>query len=41
MTDLGLPSIMGLGEMSNVPVASFDPVFWYHHSYVDYLYAEW
>jgi hypothetical protein len=37
LTGLGLIN----GEMNNVPAAPFDPVFWYHHCYVDYLYAEW
>ena len=22
---------VGLGHMSNVPVAAFDPIFWLHH----------
>jgi hypothetical protein len=22
---------LGLGHMSDVPVAAFDPIFWFHH----------
>ena len=25
---------LGLGHMSDVPVAAFDPIFWLHHWYV-------
>ncbi|KAL8819551.1 MAG: hypothetical protein Q9191_007712 [Dirinaria sp. TL-2023a] len=31
----------GLGHMSDVPVASFDPIFWLHHCNVDRLCAMW
>jgi hypothetical protein len=27
--------------MNIVSVSSYDPIFWYHHSFVDYLYTEW
>ncbi|KAI0342996.1 Di-copper centre-containing protein [Trametopsis cervina] len=33
--------IGGTGHMSNVPVAAFDPIFWYHHVNVDRLLALW
>ena len=26
---------LGLGHMSDVPVAAFDPIFWLHHRLVD------
>ncbi|KAL4943076.1 hypothetical protein BDV06DRAFT_221592 [Aspergillus oleicola] len=29
------------GHMANVPVASFDPIFWMHHRNVDRLFAIW
>ncbi|KAI0342042.1 Di-copper centre-containing protein [Trametopsis cervina] len=29
------------GHMGNVPVAAFDPIFWYHHANVDRLLALW
>ncbi len=29
------------GTMNVVQLAAFDPVFWFHHTYVDYIYAEW
>jgi hypothetical protein len=29
------------GTMNIVQVAAFDPVFFFHHTYVDYIYAEW
>ena len=32
---------IGLGHMSDVPVAAFDPVFWLHHCNVDRLLAIW
>ncbi|KAI1084788.1 common central domain of tyrosinase-domain-containing protein [Whalleya microplaca] len=31
----------GLGHMSDVPVAAFDPIFWLHHCNVDRLVAIW
>ncbi|KAH7125927.1 hypothetical protein EDB81DRAFT_698386 [Dactylonectria macrodidyma] len=31
----------GLGQMSDVPVAAFDPVFWLHHTQIDRLLAIW
>ncbi|KAF4461201.1 hypothetical protein FALBO_12005 [Fusarium albosuccineum] len=31
----------GLGHMSDVPVAAFDPVFWLHHCNIDRLLAMW
>ncbi|RWA09877.1 hypothetical protein EKO27_g5246 [Xylaria grammica] len=31
----------GLGHMSDVPVAAFDPLFWLHHCNVDRLFAMW
>lgn len=30
-----------VGEMNNLAIAAWDPIFFFHHSYVDYLYAEW
>lgn len=32
---------MLLSDMSDVPSAAFDPIFWFHHTYVDYIYSEW
>ena len=29
------------GDMSNTPCAAFDPIFWFHHSNVERLYARW
>ncbi|KPM45298.1 hypothetical protein AK830_g1254 [Neonectria ditissima] len=31
----------GLGHMSDVPVAAFDPLFWLHHCNIDRLLAMW
>ncbi|KAH6869516.1 hypothetical protein B0T10DRAFT_418433 [Thelonectria olida] len=31
----------GLGHMSDVPVAAFDPVFWLHHCNIDRLLSMW
>ncbi|RAH44846.1 tyrosinase [Aspergillus brunneoviolaceus CBS 621.78] len=36
--DAGVPT---QGHMANVPVSSFDPVFWMHHCNVDRLLAIW
>jgi len=30
-----------LGHMSNVPVAAFDPVFWFHHCQIDRTWELW
>lgn len=30
-----------LGLMSSVPTAGFDPIFWVHHSNIDYLWKQW
>ncbi|KAJ3941953.1 hypothetical protein N0V92_013830 [Colletotrichum tropicale] len=32
---------LGMGHMSDVPVAAFDPVFWLHHCQIDRLFALW
>ncbi|KAK4696632.1 hypothetical protein P7C71_g1311, partial [Lecanoromycetidae sp. Uapishka_2] len=32
---------LGLGHMSDVPVAAFDPIFWLHHCNIDRLCAMW
>ncbi|KAL3426473.1 hypothetical protein PVAG01_03264 [Phlyctema vagabunda] len=32
---------VGLGHMSDVPVAAFDPIFWFHHCNIDRLTAIW
>ncbi|KAK2778713.1 hypothetical protein CKAH01_11639 [Colletotrichum kahawae] len=32
---------LGMGHMSDVPVAAFDPVFWLHHCQIDRLLAIW
>jgi tyrosinase len=37
----GSDFINGLGHMSDVPVAAFDPIFWLHHCQVDRLFAIW
>ncbi|KAF2967938.1 hypothetical protein GQX73_g5626 [Xylaria multiplex] len=29
------------GHMSQIPVATFDPIFWLHHCYLDRLFALW
>ena len=29
------------GQMANVPSAGFDPIFWAHHSNIDYLWTVW
>jgi len=29
------------GHMSSVPIAAFDPIFWFHHSNIDRLVAIW
>jgi hypothetical protein len=29
------------GWMASVPTAAFDPIFWFHHCFVDYMYWEW
>lgn len=29
------------GLMANVPSAAFDPIFWVHHSNIDYLWQKW
>ncbi|KAI8674654.1 Tyrosinase [Fusarium keratoplasticum] len=31
----------GLGHMSDVPVAAFDPIFWLHHCNIDRLLSMW
>ncbi|CAG7564494.1 unnamed protein product [Fusarium equiseti] len=31
----------GVGHMSDVPVAAFDPIFWLHHTQIDRLLAIW
>ncbi|KAM0228209.1 hypothetical protein ACHAP5_012004 [Fusarium lateritium] len=31
----------GIGHMSDVPVAAFDPIFWLHHTQIDRLLAIW
>ncbi|WAO84705.1 Tyrosinase [Fusarium falciforme] len=31
----------GVGHMSDVPVAAFDPIFWLHHCQIDRLLAMW
>ncbi|KAF4981580.1 hypothetical protein FZEAL_2646 [Fusarium zealandicum] len=31
----------GVGHMSDVPVAAFDPLFWLHHAQIDRLLAMW
>ncbi|KIL84922.1 hypothetical protein FAVG1_11792 [Fusarium avenaceum] len=31
----------GMGHMSDVPVAAFDPIFWLHHVQIDRLLAMW
>ncbi|KAM5350817.1 hypothetical protein ACJ41O_007322 [Fusarium nematophilum] len=31
----------GVGHMSDVPVAAFDPIFWLHHTQIDRLLAMW
>lgn len=31
----------GMGHMSDVPVAAFDPIFWLHHVQIDRLLAVW
>ncbi|EXK32645.1 hypothetical protein FOMG_11529 [Fusarium oxysporum f. sp. melonis 26406] len=31
----------GMGHMSDVPVAAFDPIFWLHHVQIDLLLAIW
>ncbi|KAK7424587.1 hypothetical protein QQZ08_008597 [Neonectria magnoliae] len=31
----------GVGHMSDVPVAAFDPIFWLHHCQIDRLLAIW
>ncbi|KZS86904.1 Di-copper centre-containing protein [Sistotremastrum niveocremeum HHB9708] len=33
--------IGGSGHMGQVPVAAFDPIFWFHHCYIDRLFAIW
>ncbi|PWY95168.1 Di-copper centre-containing protein [Aspergillus sclerotioniger CBS 115572] len=33
--------LWGVGHMSNVPVAAFDPIFWLHHCNIDRLTAIW
>ncbi|OCL09390.1 Di-copper centre-containing protein [Glonium stellatum] len=32
---------LGLGHMSDVPVAAFDPIFWFHHCNIDRQLAIW
>ncbi|RSL59298.1 hypothetical protein CEP53_005857 [Fusarium sp. AF-6] len=32
---------VGLGHMSDVPVAAFDPIFWLHHCNIDRLLSMW
>ncbi|KAF5672507.1 tyrosinase precursor [Fusarium heterosporum] len=32
---------VGMGHMSDVPVAAFDPIFWLHHVQIDRLLAIW
>ncbi|KAL2038420.1 hypothetical protein N7G274_008759 [Stereocaulon virgatum] len=32
---------LGLGHMSDVPVAAFDPIFWHHHANLDRILAMW
>jgi hypothetical protein len=40
--DLGIIDVFSYdGAMNLVPIAAFDPVFYFHHAYVDYIYAEW
>lgn len=29
------------GDMASLSTAAFDPIFFFHHSFVDYMYAEW
>jgi hypothetical protein len=29
------------GDLNSVPDSAYDPLFFYHHTYVDYMYAEW
>ncbi|EQL32948.1 hypothetical protein BDFG_04931 [Blastomyces dermatitidis ATCC 26199] len=29
------------GHMSQIPVATFDPIFWFHHCFLDRLFAIW
>jgi tyrosinase len=29
------------GTMGNVPIATADPIFWFHHAFVDSLYERW
>ncbi|KAK6535026.1 hypothetical protein TWF281_006324 [Arthrobotrys megalospora] len=31
----------GVGQMGDVPVAAFDPIFWFHHANIDRWYAMW
>ncbi|KAL1618339.1 hypothetical protein SLS54_007316 [Diplodia seriata] len=33
--------IGGAGHMSRVPIAAFDPVFWFHHCNIDRIFAVW
>ncbi|KAI9665826.1 MAG: hypothetical protein M1821_003760 [Bathelium mastoideum] len=37
----GLSTRTGLGQMSDVPVAAFDPVFFFHHCNIDHQFAIW
>ncbi|KAI9690843.1 MAG: hypothetical protein M1822_008462 [Bathelium mastoideum] len=39
---IGGPNLKtGLGHMSDVPVAAFDPVFFFHHCNIDHQFATW
>jgi len=29
------------GDMQFVPLAAFDPIFWFHHCYVDFIFSQW
>lgn len=37
----GVDFTSGMGHLSDVPVAAFDPVFWLHHCNIDRLTAMW
>jgi tyrosinase len=34
-------NVVNLGHMSDVPVAAFDPVFWFHHCQIDRIWELW
>ncbi|KAF4337286.1 hypothetical protein FBEOM_8875 [Fusarium beomiforme] len=41
LTEPGVIGGYGLGHMADVPVSSFDPLFWLHHCNIDRLLAMW